>query len=95
VESKAMIKAIVFILNFLFTTIMALTALWSPLPQLIYFFWVCIGVVSTIYFAFFFKKFSNWNEFIYKSLLHGAFIYFVLFIFIVIHAIILFLYELI
>lgn len=80
-NSKTIINVIVFIINILFTTIIAIGASWSSLPELIYSLWLFIGIISTIFFAFYFKRFSNWKEFIYKSLLHVGLIYSILWIF--------------
>ncbi|KKI92739.1 hypothetical protein WQ54_07585 [Bacillus sp. SA1-12] len=79
-NSKTVINVIVFIINILFTTIIAIWALWSGLPKLIYFLWLFIGIISTIFFAFYFIRFSNWKEFMYKSLFHGCLIYSILWI---------------
>ena len=79
-NSKTIINVIVFIINILFTTIIAIGTSWSSLPELIYSLWLFIGLISTIFFAFYFHRFSNWKEFIYKSLLHVGIIYSVLWI---------------
>jgi hypothetical protein len=79
-NSKTIIQLVVFIMNILFTAILAIFASWSGLPIFIYFFWLFIGVVSTIFFAFYFKKFLNWSEFMYRTLLHGCLIYSILWI---------------
>ena len=93
-NSKTIINVIVFIINILFTTIIALGASWSSLPKLIYFLWLFIGIISTIFFAFYFKRFSNWKEFIYKSLLHVGLIYSILGILTLIQVIVTMLLEL-
>ncbi|WP_066172622.1 hypothetical protein [Bacillus marinisedimentorum] len=87
-NTKTTINVTVFITNILVITVISLTALWSSLSNLMYFLWIFTGIMSTIYFAFFFNRFTNWKEFIYKSLLHGAFTYFVLVVFSSIQAII-------
>jgi hypothetical protein len=79
-NSKTIIKLVVFIMNILFTVILATFALWSGLPNFIYFFWLFIGMVSTIFFAFYFKEFLNWTEFMYRTLLHGCLIYSILWV---------------
>jgi hypothetical protein len=87
-KSKTTLNLMVFVINVLFLTVMALFAIWGFFFGLLYLLWLSVGIISAFWFAFYFRKFTNQKEFIYKSLLHGAFTYAALIVFVVIQAII-------
>ncbi len=86
-NSNTLLNLMVFIINVLFLTVIALFAVWGFFSIIFYYIWLAIGIVSAIWFAFYFRRFTNGKEFMIKSLLHGTFIYTVLIVFNVIQAV--------
>ncbi|WP_341979938.1 hypothetical protein [Rossellomorea oryzaecorticis] len=87
-NSKALVNLIVFVINGLFLTVLALFAVWGFSSVILFYFWLSIGIISAFWFAFHYGKFSNRKEFIYRSLLYGAFTYAILIVVSVIQEII-------
>lgn len=87
-NSKTLLNLLVFIINVLFLTVLALFAAWGFSTVILFYFWLSIGIIMAFWFAFHFRKFTNWKEFFYKNLLYGAFLYGVLLVMNVVQGII-------